>query len=258
MERLKQTQSSGISRRGLRTWGMVFLTIGILGQAVLQNRLLGLGRVTGQELLAAMQTSDATMIYATMALIMQAVETCAVPIFCWLLVEGFQKTSDNTKHLLRVIGVACLSELPYNLAMSGKLIDMSSRNPAFAMVLCLIALHFYRRYSEKSAGNFAIKAVVTLAAFIWASMLGIAHGSACVLICGVLWLFRDKPNYRNLSACAASAVCCVFSMFYIASPMGFMPVHFYHGEKGEENRIVNYLFYPVILLAVWAAAEFAM
>lgn len=257
MERLKQTQSSGISRRGLRTWGMVFLTIGVLGQAVLQNRVLGLGSITGTQLLEAMQSSGATMAYATAALIMQAVETCAVPIFCWLLVEGFQKTSDYTKYLLRVTGVACLSELPYNLAMSGKLIDMSSRNPAFAMVLCLIALYFYKRYEAKGTGNFAIKVVVTLAAFIWASMLGIAHGSASVLICGVLWLFRDKPMYRNFVGCAAGAVCCVFSMFYIASPMGFMPIHFYQGEKGQESRIVNYLFYPVVLLAVWAATKFA-
>ena len=28
-----------------------------------------------------------------------------------------------------------------------------------------------------------------------------------------------------------------------------MALHFYEGNKGEENRLVNYLAYPVILMA---------
>ena len=38
--------------------------------------------------------------------------------------------------------------------------------------------------------------------------------------------------------------------------MGFMPIHFYRGEKGEENRLLNYLAYPVLLLAAGLAGMF--
>lgn len=258
MERLKQTQSSGISRRGLRTWGMIFLAVGVLGRAIVQNRMLGLGSISAQELLEAMSTSSTTMIWATAALVMQAVETCAVPVFCFLLVEGFQRTANFGRYLLRVAGLACLSEVPYNLAMGGTLLDLSSWNPVFAMALCLAALYFYRRYSENSVANVTIKTLVTLAAFLWANMLGIEHGPACVVVVGVLWACRKLPTYRNFIGCAAAAVCCMFSMFYIASPMGFLPVHFYQGEQGEENRVANYLFYPVLLLAVWLAGKLLM
>ena len=43
-------------------------------------------------------------------------------------------------------------------------------------------------------------------------------------------------------------------MFYMASPMGFLAVHLYNGEKGEQNRLVNYLTYPALLLLTWLAA----
>ena len=44
----------------------------------------------------------------------------------------------------------------------------------------------------------------------------------------------------------------------MAAPMGFLAIHFYNGEKGEENRLVNYLAYPVILLAVGLAGAFLL
>lgn len=82
MERIRDTKNGGITGAGLRTWGMLFLTVGIVGKSILQNRLLRLGAVTPQQLLEAMQGSNAVMLYATLALVMQALETCAVPIFC--------------------------------------------------------------------------------------------------------------------------------------------------------------------------------
>ena len=57
---------------------------------------------------------------------------------------------------------------------------------------------------------------------------------------------------RGMGGAVAALVCSVFSLFYMASPMGFLAVHFYNGEKGPDNRTVNYLAYPVLLLAVWA------
>ena len=81
-------RSSGISSNGLRTWGMFFLLAGMLGKSILQNGLLNLGAVSFGQLLEQMQTSRAAMLYATLALVLQAMETCAVPIFAFLLVEG--------------------------------------------------------------------------------------------------------------------------------------------------------------------------
>lgn len=256
MERLNDTQKNGISRTALRTWGLVFMGLGVFGKSILQNRLLGMGSGSGTQLLQKMMESDALMAYATLAVILEAVSTCAAPIFCFLLVEGFMNTKDFKKYLLRVAGAACIAELPYNLAMSGRLLDTGSRNPMFAMVLCLVMLYLYDRFAEKSTANTVIRLVVTVAALVWSGMLGIESGIPCVLIVAVLWMSRKLENYRNFIGCAAAAVCSVFSVYYIAAPMGFMAVHFYKGEQRNENRIMNYLMYPALLLVVGLAGMF--
>lgn len=253
MERLSNTKSSGLNGNGLRTWGLIFLAAGIFGRSVLQNRVLGIGQVNGQQLLEVMNSN---MMAATLALVLQAVETCALPIFALLLVEGFQHTSSYKNYLLRVAGLAVLSELPYNLAMGGNLIDLGSRNPVFGMVLGLIVLHFYQRYSEKGVQNTFIKLAVTLAAMVWAYMLQIEEGICLSLVVGVLWALRKKPLYRNFIGATAVVVCSLLSPFYLAAPMGFMVIHFYNGERGESSRLVSYLAYPAVLLVIGIAAQF--
>ena len=258
MERVEVTRTRGLSRNTVRTWGLLFLTLGVMGRSILQNRLLGLGQISGQQLMELMNGSDDIMVFATIALIMQVLETCAVPIFCFLLVDGFQHTSDVKKYITRVAGVAVLSEIPYNLAMSGKFLDLSTRNPAFGLILGLIILYFYKRYAEKSQQNTMIKLMVTLAAIVWTAMLQIDMGICIVFIVAIVWRFRHNTLYQNLSGATASMICSLVSPFFMAAPMGFLIVHFYNGEKGAESRLVNYLAYPVILLGVALIGMFAL
>lgn len=258
MERLKQDRSHGISSNAVRTWGMLFVAAGVVGRGIIQNYLLHMNEISSQQLLEAMESSNAVMILATVSIVMQALETCAIPVFCFLLVEGFRHTGNFKKYFLRVLAVALLSEIPYNLLFGGKVLDMSGRNPAFGPVLCLVLLYFYRRYEEKKLGNTLIKALITLAALVWSGMLGIVFGVCCVLVTAALWACRKQPNFRAFAGCAAAAVCTLLSPYYLAAPMGFMAVHFYSGEKGPENRAVNYLAYPVLLLGAALAGKFLL
>ncbi|MGM9549734.1 MAG: TraX family protein [Faecousia sp.] len=258
MERIPTTKPSGIRTNALHAWGMLFTAFGIVGQSILQNRLLGIGQISAQALLEAMQESDGTMLIATLALVLHALETCAVPIFAFLLVEGYQHTSSFRKYILRVLGVAVVSEVPYNLAMGGRLLDFSSRNPVFGLVLGLIVLYLYDRYGEKTAKYTIGKVVITIAALLWPLMLGIEYGSCVVLTVAVLWAFRKKPLMRNFAGATVSIVCSLYSPFFLAAPMGFLAVHLYNGEKGAENRLANYLAYPLLLLVIGLAGILAL
>lgn len=250
MERLNSTKKTGMNRSTLRKWGMLFLAAGVVGRGAIQGHILGIGSVSTQQLLEIMESSPDAMTYATVSLILQVLETCAAPIFALLMVEGFQHTSDYKQYLLRVLGVAALTELPYNLAMNGSLLYMGTRNPVFGMVVGLVMLYFYQRYSGSGIQNLIIRILVTIAGLIWTQMLNIEFGICIVLIICVLWAFRRNPLYRNFAGATAAIVCSLFSPFFLASPMGFLAVHMYNGEKGEENERFNYLFYPVLLLVV--------
>lgn len=258
MERLsrREEQRNGITRSALRLWGLLFAGLGIAGRAILQNRLLHMGSVSGEQLLEAMMSSSQTMVFATLALVLQAVEVCAIPIFAFLLVEGVQHTKNLDAYLLRVVGVAMLSELPYNLAMSGSLLDTSSRNPAIGLAFAMAMLYLFKLYDGKTFGKRLLRFVITAAAILWTMMLRVQDGACCVIMVAMLWLCRNQKMYRTFIGCAVGAVCSVLSPYYLATPMGFMPIHFYKGEQGEENRLVNYLAYPALLLVAGVAAKF--
>lgn len=253
MERLNENQETrGFSAAVLQTWGYLFLLLGIAA-AFIQNHLLGLSGMTGQQVLDLMNQSGATMSLVTTSLILQALESCAVPIFALLTVESFAKATDWKRQIGSVTLVALVSEIPYNLAMSGKVLDFSTRNPAFGLVIALVMLWFYRYYDEKGGNATLMKVVLTVAAVLWGGMLSIHHGTFLVLMVAVLWLIRNKP-YKILIGALAAAFGCLISIYYVVSPISFLAVHFYNGEEGQQNKIFSMICYPLLLLAGFAAA----
>ena len=247
MERLRTEQPKGLTRAGIRKWGILFLILGLFGRSILLNRYLGIADMTSDQLLEAMSAGSHVMTIVTIALISQFVEACAAPIFCLLLAEGMAHTSNAVKYMVRVLGLALISEIPFNFAMSGKLLDFSSRNPVFGMAMALLVLYLFTRFSEKNIMHFAYKIAFVIAAVFWCGLLRIDSGLICLILTVVFWMFRKKPNIRNLMGGIAAMLCSFLSIFYMVAPMGLMVLHFYNGEKGEENRWVTYLWYPVIL-----------
>ena len=254
MERLGNTRPSGLHAGNLRAWGMLFVVAGIVGRSILQNQMLGVGVLSAEELVQMMQSSQEAFIIATIALILQAVETVAVPIFVFLLAEGFSHTSNWKKYMLRVAVMAVLTEIPYDIAMSGKVLEFGAQNPVMGLVLCMFLLYLYRRF----AGKKLICVIMTLAGLLWGTMLKIDHSVPMMLMLCIIYLFRNKRMFMGFSGVAMAAVCMVVSPFYLAAAMGFLAIHFYNGEPGEGNRVVNYLFYPVALLAIGLVAMFAI
>ena len=253
MERLSSSRpTSGLHAGNLRAWAMLFAVAGIVSRSVLQNQLLGVGSNSMMDILQLMQTSDTAMAIATVSLVLQAVETVAVPIFVFLLAEGFIHTSDWKKYFARVAGLAVLTEIPYDLAMNGKVLEFGTQNPLIGMVLCMVLLYLWKRF----AGKKLICVIMALAGLTWALMLKIDHGIPMILMICVIYLFRNKRMFMGFSGMAAAALCTGLSPFYLVAPMGFLAIHFYNGEEGESSRLVNYLFYPVALLVIGLIAKF--
>lgn len=250
MERLRTEQPKGLTRAGIRKWGMMFLILGLFGNCVILNRYLGISGMTSDQLLQAMNSGSDVMTAVTVALVCKFIEACGVPIFCMLLAEGMTHTSNGAKYIIRILGVAVISEIPYNFAMTGNLLDTSSRNPVFGMLMAAVLLYLYNRFHQRTLLNLLYKTAFTIAAVFWSALLRIDSGIICVFITAVFWWFRNKPNIRNLMGGIAAMVCSLLSIFYMVAPMGMMVLHFYNGEKGEDNRVVAYLFYPAALILI--------
>ena len=246
-------RSFGITRRALWIWGLLFLAAGVVGQCVIQNGILKTSGLSNQQLVDMMADSN-VLGYVTIALVLEAVQSCAIPVFALLTVEGFIHTSSLKNYVLRVAGLALLSEIPYNLAVGGSWLAASSRNPVFGVLLALVMLYLYRYYAGTTAKNIAIKALILVMGVLWTFMLGLADGAALVIMVSTFWFMRNKPQYRIFVGAVVMVLCCLISPYYIVAPIAMMAIHYYNGEPGEQSRWTRYLAYPAMLLVIWAAA----
>ena len=257
MERLSaNTRPAGIGAGALRAWGLIFLLAGVIGRGLIQNVLLGLNNMDTQQLLQVMNGSDGAMGMVTLSLVLTAMESCAVPIFAFLMVEGFLHTSSYKNYLIRTAVLAIVSEVLYNVAMSGSVLDMGSRNPVWCVVLGLVLLGLFRYVDEKMNSKKLIKFVMAVAGILWASMLKVEHGVFFMAMVLTLWVMRSKPQYRLFVGMGVAALCTAISPFYLAATMGFMAIHFFNGEKSESGKLINYAAYPAMLLICALAPMF--
>lgn len=249
MERLSgNTRPAGIGAGALRTWGLVFLLAGVVGKGLVQNAMLGLHQMNMDQIFQLMNEAEGVMGMVTLSLVLTAVESCAVPIFAFLLVEGYLHTASYKNYLIRVAALAMVSEVLYNIVMSGTAVDMQTRNPVWCVVLGLILLGLFRYVDERMGGKKLLKIVMAIAGILWAHMLKVEYGIFFLAVMLTLWIMRKKPQFRLFVGMGVTALCTAISPFYLAATMGFMAIHFYNGEQSESNKLINYAAYPAMLL----------
>lgn len=260
MERLAQhrKKTSGLSAAALRMWGMVLLAGSIAGRSIIQNRIFGMGSISSQELLALMEADNRYLFLATIALVLQGAGSCATVVYALLLCEGMVNTKDLKSYALRVMGLALLTEIPYNLAFSGKILDFSGRNPVFGVLLGMLMLWVYGKYPGKKGNALLAKVLITLGCMFWAAVLDVDSGICMVILTSTMWIFRNKSQLRSFAAAMAALLCSIVSPFYMVAPLACLLLHYYNGEQGESSRTVNYLSYPALLTVIFVIGKFVM
>lgn len=124
----------GLSGSTLKLIAIITMLIDHIGAAVIA-RLLIAGQ--GSEMLYKIY-------YA-----MRAVGRVAFPIFCFLLVEGFFYTGSRKKYALRLFGFALLSEIPFDLAFSGKILEFGYQNVFFTLLIGLLTIMLFDAVVKK-------------------------------------------------------------------------------------------------------------
>lgn len=179
-------------------------------------------------------------------LILLAIGRIAFPIFLFLLVEGFFKTKSTIKYLRNLFIGAILSEIPFNLFLTGTIYSQK-QNMLFTLSFCLLMLIVIdksKKIIEHSFINFFFSIMIVNAFVILALIANVDYDYKAILITYIMYLFYNK---KILSKFLSYLV--VFSK-HPFSCLGFILTLFYNGERGKQNKLLNYLIYPMHLLII--------
>lgn len=224
----------GVSGSTLKMIAIITMLIDHIGAAVLA-RLLIAG--VGSEL--------TYQVY----LVLRTIGRIAFPIFCFLLVEGFEHTKDRRKYALRLLVFALISEVPFDLAFSSTILEFEHQNVFFTLFIGLLTIQGFHAVEEKTAWTPLIRGLL-LSLIMFAGMAAAyflhtdydAKGVMCIV---ALYVFRKVRGAQILAGCVA------FGWWEIEALVAFIPIAFYNGKRGWNLKYVFYLFYPVHLLVLY-------
>lgn len=178
--------------------------------------------------------------------ILLAIGRIAFPIFLFLLVEGFFKTKNLIKYLRNLFIGAIFAEIPFNLFLTGT-IRSPKQNMLFTLFFCLLMLIIIDKTKKNIENKYIHFTFSILMVSFFATLTIIAnvdYDYKAILITYIMYLFYNK---KMLSKFLSYLV--VFSK-HPFSCLGFILTLFYNGERGKQNKLLNYLIYPIHLLII--------
>ncbi len=132
----------------------------------------------------------------------------AFPIFCYQLVQGFYKTKSRKKYALNLLIFAIISEIPFDLVTSGKLLDIRYQNVMWTLLIGFIAIWLLEYITQQNANNkssenrfyskninILIKLIVTIACVFLANILKTdykGYGALLIIVIYIFYTNREK------------------------------------------------------------------
>ncbi|MBQ6895659.1 MAG: conjugal transfer protein TraX [Oscillospiraceae bacterium] len=202
----------------------------------------------------------------------------AFPIFAFMIAEGFSHTSDVKKYLKRLLVLAVISEIPFNLMYSGTIVYPFHQNVMWTLSLGLVLIYFIDSVRKKGKIWLTVPAILVSCILGWLAgyIAMIDYYGAGVLTVIVFYLFHGKKWW-----CFAGQLLCLWyinvemlgGLYYPVEIFGhsfglvqqslallsLVFIWLYNGQKGCSKKWFRnfcYAFYPVHMLIIALAVIF--
>lgn len=168
----------------------------------------------------------------------------AFPIYCFLLVEGAVHTSNKKRYLGRLFLFALISEIPFDLVRTGRLISGDAQNVFFTLLIGLLAV-----FLLQSQINKAYSAILTAALIFLAYGLNTDYSAYGVFVILLFYVFRQQLLAKAAAFCGATVA--LYGGLQNYAMLSLIPILCYNGKRGPGMKYFFYVFYPAHLLVLY-------
>lgn len=201
----------------------------------------------------------------------------AFPIFAFMTVEGFFHTKNLKKYMLRMLIFALISEIPFNLMMSGSVFAPFHQNVLWSFLLGLFLMQLNEKAKKK--GKLWIRVLTGVGTFLLGTIVGMLsmmdymHYGVWMILAFYFLRGRKWWNYAAQFAALAYINYEVRGLSYELTLFGkeiwfpqqcfavlaLIPIWLYRGKQGPHNKVLQYIyygFYPVHILILGLLMRF--
>ncbi len=239
MEKEAEKGRLGLSGSTLKIIAMVTMFIDHIGAAVLLRHLL--------EMRSHVASIDVYNQLVMLYRVLRGIGRIAFPIYCFLLVEGFQKTRSLKKYILRLGIFTVLAEVPFDLCFTSRVFSLSHQSVMLTLLVSVITMWLVSLLERHVTNRFLLvpcAAAVTALGAAAAELMNTDYGYMGVLCVMTLYVLR-RVKWMQITG-----GCLVF-LWEIWAPFAFIPIGFYNGRRGLKLKYAFYLFYPLHLLLLY-------
>lgn len=184
-------------------------------------------------------------------LILRCIGRIAFPIFCYLLVEGFFHTRNIYHYMIRLFIFAVVSEIPYDLAFRGEILEFSHQNVFLTLFLGVVLMYILKR-----ASTWPEKVIEILLVMWIAGVLRTDYGFNGILLIVSFYLLRDRFWIKITAGVVWNFISDSYIQRYGALAM--LPIALYNGERGRSMKYFFYIFYPLHLFILYGVSRWLM
>ena len=201
----------------------------------------------------------------------------AFPIFAFLIAEGFHYTKNLKKYMQRLLLCALLSEIPFNLMLSGRVFNPVHQNVLWTFLIAIVLMRWCEKRREAPFWRRFLRWAAALAIGFLAGTLTFVdyHGHGVMMVL-IFYFFRGSDLRSRLGQILGLYWInftlmggLVYEYMFLGrlrtfplqgfALLALIPIWLCRGRKGFDKpwfRIFCYLFYPLHMLALVVLRNF--
>jgi len=234
-----QRKRFGISASTLKIIAVFFMLFGLISAYILETHVFDITELTMDG------SSEGFTLPHILDLIFFLAGGLAFPIFCFLIVEGMEHTSDLKKYILRLFIFAIITEFIYDIANGNGWFYFKDQNVMFSLLISLFVIVGIRKFS----GNLLAQSVCLFAGIFASHFSNADFGTLGygVILTVLMYTTRGKKLFFNIACPLLTILASIFNGYLLAL-LAFIPINLYNGRQGFKCTYLFYAIYPVSIL----------